>query len=318
MLAICVECSHQRGMGNLFRSLNIAHWLDEHGIKYIFLINDDQKSLAYLNKRAIEYEVVDLWDYDSNWEKVCIGKYHINRWINDRMATDARHAAHVKNCGVKLCTFDDTGGGAAYADQNFCPMVLERQDRLEGKEVFSGSAYMILNPEISLYRRARKEKKRILITLGGSDTYGVSVQVVDAVKRLPYDFTVVTGYCFGHEAELEQAALDSKVQIIRTVPSMMEYFSHFDMAITGGGVTPFEAIASGLPCVIVANEHHEEQVGRFFAKSGCAAYLGYYQDAAYSRLGEYLRNSNVSAMSARALDLLKMDGLENVMTEIMR
>lgn len=302
----------------MFRALNIAHWLDEHGIRYIFLINDDPRSLACLNERSIEYKTVDLWDYDSNWERAYIEKYRISRWINDRMATDARHAAHVKNCGAKLCTIDDTGSGAAYADQNFCPMVLEGQDRLEGKEVFSGPAYMILNPEISLYRRARKEKKRILVTLGGSDTYGVSVQVAEAVKGLPYDFTVVTGYCFEHEAGLERAAADSQIQIVRTVPSLVEYFSHFDMAITGGGVTPFEAVASGLPCVIVANEHHEEQVGRFFAKNGCAAYLGYYQDAAYDRLGEYLRSSDVSAMSARALDLLKMDGLENVMAEIMR
>ena len=195
MYAICIECSHQRGMGNLFRSLNIINWFHEHKIEFVVLINEDVRSMSYLDSQNIAYHIVDLWDYQTNWEKRMIEQYKIKTWINDRMATDIRHVRNIKNCGVKLCSFDDTGSGAELTDKNFCSMVFDHVDRLKGKEVFTGVEYMILNPEIQQYRKHRTKKERILITLGGSDTYGVTVRVAKDVKNLPYDFTIVVGYC---------------------------------------------------------------------------------------------------------------------------
>ena len=41
---------------------------------------------------------------------------------------------------------------------------------------------------------------------------------------------------------------------------MAEEMSRHDLAVTGGGMTPFEANAAGLPCIVVANETFEIQV----------------------------------------------------------
>ena len=191
MYAICVECSHQRGMGNLFRVLNIINWFDVHKIKYILLINNDERSVMYLNNRNISYRTVDLWDYKSNWEKKIIEQYGIRTWINDRMDTDIRHTENVKKCKVKLCSFDDMGSGARLVDQNFCAMIFDNKCNLRGKRVFTGVEYMVLNPEILQYKKLRTEKRRILVTLGGSDTYGVTVRVAQAIRNLPYHFTIV-------------------------------------------------------------------------------------------------------------------------------
>ena len=316
MYAICIECSHQRGMGNLFRSLNIINWFHEHKIEFVVLINEDVRSMSYLDSQNIAYHIVDLWDYQTNWEKRMIEQYKIKTWINDRMATDIRHVRNIKNCGVKLCSFDDTGSGAELTDKNFCSMVFDHVDRLKGKEVFTGVEYMILNPEIQQYRKHRTKKERILITLGGSDTYGVTVRVAKDVKNLPYDFTIVVGYCFNDYDKLQAIIKDSSIQVKNTVPSLIEFFSYFDLAITGGGITSFEACSAGIPCIIIANEHHEEQVGRFFKRSGCAEYLGYYQDVFWDQIGLCIEEMDVAAMSNRALQLLTLSGLENTMREI--
>nr|WP_300839478.1 hypothetical protein [uncultured Acetatifactor sp.] len=318
MYAICVECSHQRGMGNLFRTRNILNWFDEHQIKYILLINNDERSVAYLKDQGIPYHTVDLWDYHTDWEKDIIEKYNVHIWINDRMNTDIRHAAHVKKCGVKLCSFDDMGSGAELVDQNFCPMIFDNIGDLKGKSVFTGIEYMVLNQEVLLYRKHRREKKRILVTLGGSDTYGVTVKVAQAVKTLPYHFTIVTGFCFEDHEELEKTLSGSNVEVKGTVPSLIKYFKEFDLAITGGGITAFEAVFSGLPCIIIANEHHEEQVGEFLKKAGCSEYLGYHAKIVLDRIGAYIENMNVEVLSSNALKLSKMNGLENTMREIIK
>jgi len=316
MYAVCVECSHQRGMGNLFRSLNIIEWFKSHGLESMVLINDDERSLLYLDGRKVPYHVVDLWDYDSNWEKDLIEQYGVHTWIDDRMATDIRHSANVKRCGIKLCSFDDTGSGAELADQNFCAMIFDHIGRLKGRQIFTGIKYMILNQEILQYKRCRSEKKKILVTLGGSDTYGVTVKVARAVRYLPYEFTIVAGYCFENMKELQEETKGSGVMIKNTVPSLIEFFSYFDLAITGGGITSFEACSSGLPCIIIANEHHEEQVGRFFEKEGCAEYLGYYETFDPQMIKKCIDRMDVASMSGNALRLMQMDGLENVMREI--
>lgn len=318
MYAVCVECSHKRGMGNLFRSLNMINWFESHHMEYVVLINNDKKSLSYLNTQRVPYQVVDLWDYHSDWERDIIKKYNIQTWIDDRMATDIRHAENVKACGVKLCSFDDTGSGAQLVDQNFCAMIFDNIDSLKGREIFTGVEYMVLNREILQYRKQREKKEKILITMGGSDTYGVTVKVAEAIVNLPYEFTIVTGYCFEHYDRLQEVIKGTGIEVRNTVPSLIEFFSHFDLAITGGGITSFEAGASGLPSIIIANERHEEQVGKFFEKSGCSEYLGYYKDANFEGIGGIINNIDVPSMSRRMLQLLRMDGLENTMKEIVR
>ena len=316
MFGICVECSHERGMGNLFRSLNIIKWLEQNRYDYILMINNDARSINYLETINKLYVIVDLWDYKSNWEERLIKRYRINIWINDRMATDIRHSQHVKALGVKLCSFDDTGTGAQLTDYNFCSMVFENTEKLCGKKVFTDINYMILNPDISKYRKYRTKKEKVLVTLGGSDTYGVTKMVATAIKDMPYSFTVVVGYCCDDLDEINDILRDTNIVIEKQVPSLIEFMSQFDLAITGGGITPFEAIAQGMPCIIIANEHHEEQVGEFFSAHKCAEYLGYYKALTIQGIKDAVTKTDVKEMSRNDMKILKLDGVRNVMEAI--
>lgn len=317
MFGICVESSHQRGMGNLFRSLNLVEWMRKNGYDYIMMINDDIDSTELLKARKIKYTVVDLWNYEFNWEKQLIQKYKIDVWIDDRLAIDIRHAKFVKDEGIKLCSFDDTGSGAELTDINFCSMVLENTDRLKGNKVITDIKYMILNPAISKYRRVRAEKKKVLILMGGSDTYGVTIDVAKAIHHDRCEYTIVTGFCFADMDELQKVVEGKNIRVVSKVANMMEFMSEFDLAITAGGITPFEAIAQGIPCVIISTETHEEQVGRFFKRRGCAEYLGFYKEADYNQIEDIIDRMDVRVMSETCLKTLRADGVNNVMNEIL-
>jgi spore coat polysaccharide biosynthesis predicted glycosyltransferase SpsG len=313
MLGFCIEASHRRGLGHLYKTLNFIEYLADRGERSIVIINDDQRAIEILDLRSIEHIVVNLDDILSDWETSIISKYGITVWVNDRLDTDQSHARHVKKNDIRLVTFDDRGSGAAFADLHFAPLVFTGQDKLQGKRVLTETRYLVLNHEIETCKRQRKVLDSILVTLGGSDTYGVTVTVVNLLKTLKLGATVVIGPAFQHHEQLQQA-MDENFHLKQGVPSLIQEFVQHDLAITGGGMTPFEANASGLPCVVVANELHEIEIGQYLERLGSSVFAGYYQDIDCSIFG---KNLNIEEMSSIGMVAIRTDGAANIYREIM-
>lgn len=275
MYALCIESSHARGMGHLYRALNLADGLAQAGMSYTVYLNDHGPSRQILVEREVPYRIVDLEDFTGDWEAILIKQNGITMWVNDRLDTDVRHAKKIRATGIPLVTFDDRGTGAALADLHIAALAFDMQEPLAGDKVLRGADYLILNPQIGEYMRLRKQLASILVTLGGSDTYGVTVKVVQLLKEMNMSATIVVGPAFMHMDELENILTD-EFQLKRGVPSMIDEFYRHDLAITGGGITPFEANASGLPCVVIANELFEIPVGKELQKLGGSVFAGHH------------------------------------------
>jgi len=312
MIGICFESSHQRGMGHLYRVLNLVECLKENDQDFILFINNDLKAISILQNKNIKFEIVDLTDYFSDWESDLINKYNIKIWINDRLDTDLRHSQNVIKNNIKLVTFDDMGTGAELVDINFAPMIFDDLQNIKGKKVLTDLKYLILNKEIEKYKRIRTKAEKILVTLGGSDTYGVTLKVIEILKNLNKKATIIIGPSFSHRSELE-SIIDQRFIVKNTVPSLIEEFYEYDFAITGGGVTPFEAGASGLPCLIIASEQHEIQIAKHLEKIGSAIFAGYYKNI---DLNMFNQKINIEQMSKAGLEKIITNGVENIYTEI--
>lgn len=318
MLAICIECSHQRGMGHLFRALNLISTLEEKREPWLLLVNQDETALSVLREKKITPVIVDLEDTSSDWEGRLIRERKITVWLNDRLHTGKETAEHVKATGIPLFTIDDMGMGAALADGNFASLIFEGRDLIPGKKVYAGSDYLILNPEIAGYRKKRDQLESILVTLGGSDTYGVTLPVIDFLKKreketgLHKKVSVLLGPGSRIRAEAERAVEGTGFTLLPRAASLIELFAGFDFAITGGGVTALEAAASGLPCMVIANEIHEIQIGRYLEQKGCALFAGYYQEMNPAKLKEAEAAGKIREMSERGLRTVDLSGAERI------
>jgi spore coat polysaccharide biosynthesis predicted glycosyltransferase SpsG len=312
VIGFCIEASHERGLGHLYKTLNFVEYLDGLNERYIVMVNDDPTSTSILKQRGIPYVTVNLSDTQTDWETRIIRQYGITFWINDRLDTDIRHAQNVKKHRVQLVTFDDRGSGAKLADLHFAPLVFSGKEMLQGKRLLTGIHYLVLSRQIDSYKRLRDHIDSVLVTLGGSDTYGVTLLVVALVKMHYKNATVVVGPSFQHYSELEKIT-DGRVMVKRGVPSLIQEFVLHDLAITGGGVTPFEANASGLPCIIVANEPHEIEIGQYLAGVGSSVFAGYYQTMEKNVFGMEL---DLSAMSKTGIEKIGTDGAKNVFQEV--
>ena len=309
MIAICIESSHERGMGHFFRALNMWKFFESVSEKSIIVINRDEVSIAILQQKKIPYITVNYDDVTSNWEAKLIEQYQIDIWLLDRFETGRAVAEHVKQQGILLAAIDDCGNGAELADLHFCGMLFSD---LRGKRIFTGEDYLVLNPEIAHYQRQRTEINKILVTLGGSDTYGVTVNAVRLLKQRGYCADIMIGPNFRHETELYHE-IDDSFQVYRSVPSLIKMFYDYDMAVTGGGVTCFETSASGLPSIIIANELHEIAIAQYVESFGGAVFAGYYQQLDESVFD--LANFPLQSMSQAALTAFSLDGMENIYRE---
>ncbi len=312
MYAICVESSHRGGMGHFFRTLNWIYFLKSRGQPYRILINDNPAACNFLQKRNISFDKVSLGDFESDWESKFIKKYSIKVWINDRLYTDIRHSRNVKRNPVKLVAFDDRGSGAPLADLHIAALTFEKNRSLPGLKVCQGLDYLILNPEIDKFKKLRQKSEKWIVTLGGSDPHGATLKVVDLLKRRGKFATVVVGPSFNHLPELKNKAGEDFV-VKQSVPSLIEEFSHHDLAVCGGGITPFEANASGLPCIIIANETFEIPNAKFLESLGGSVFAG-----PHDKINEdfFDKDLDIAHMSRQGIQNLTTEGAENVFREL--
>ena len=309
MFALCIEASHSKGMGHLFRMLNFSTYLDKQNEEFVFFINNDNKTKHILNNNNINYETVDLFESQSNWENDLIGKYEVDFWINDRLNTTEKHSLNIKKNHIKLITFDDLGSGAKNSDINVCGLFFNNSN-LQGKQILKGKNYLILNSEINAYKKERTGVKNILVTLGGSDTYGVTVKILKILKKYNIKATIHTGPSFKHLDELN-LELTSDYEVISFIPSLIKEFNKYDLAITGGGVTPFEANASGLPCLIVANEIFEIPNAEFLDGIETSKFIGYYDDLKEG-IFDRLDKIDINSMSKNGMKKLNTNAMSEI------
>ncbi len=311
MFALCLESSHARGMGHLFRVVHLSSRIKELGWPFIIVVNHHEPASSILEKYNLPYEVVDF-EESAEWELDIIKRYEVKVWVNDRLDTSAIHARRVKEADVKLATFDDRGPGANYVDVNFASMCFDNSEVLHGSKVLRGVKYLILNQNIRKYKRVRERLDRIVVTLGGSDTYGVTASIVALLAERQESAAVIVGPGFEHIDEL-QSGLPKNFVLKIGVPCLAKEFSKHDLAITGGGITPFEANAAGLPCIIVANELFEIPVGLFLQKLGGAVFAGHHTKINESVFDCHL---NIRAMSQAGMHSIGLEGTTNVCYEL--
>lgn len=311
MYAICVEASHERGMGHLFRGLALARALRERGCKTRIYANEDEGARRVLDVAGFPWSVVPLRETDAQWISQRVRTDRISVWIDDSFETSLAHAQALLAARVRRVTFNDRGPGAELADLHVCAVRLGESSEPRGRRILSGLEYLVLDPQVARHRRRRTELRSIVVSMGGSDTYGLTVDVVRALGARRMTATVILGPGFVHQREL--AAVAQGFDVKRHLGSLPPEFARHDLAVTAGGMTPFEANAAGLPCIVIGAESWEERAGRMLAELGGCIYAGPRRGIDFSVLD---RNLPVQRMSEAALASVPADGAARVAAEI--
>jgi|SaaInlV_200m_DNA_6_1039755.scaffolds.fasta_scaffold18528_2 UDP-2,4-diacetamido-2,4,6-trideoxy-beta-L-altropyranose hydrolase len=283
-----VDASASIGSGHIVRCITMAKLLNERGwivkiacklssyniikilvpdasYKIIILTGDDISQISKLkslSKNDVDLLVVDSYDIDSRFETLC------RPWAKCIMAIDDL-ANRKHNIDILL---DQTYGRKEkdYSGllSNNCHTIL-------------GSNYALLRPEFHqirdrvLSRRSsntRSMVKNILISIGSSDPYNITLKVLRSIKllKINVNIVVVLGSCAPYLNTIrEYAQCNTQIKLLVDVNNMANLMSDADMAIGAGGVSSLERCCLGLPSLTIVTAKNQVSLAKNLLENKC-------------------------------------------------
>ena len=163
--------------------------------------------------------------------------------------------------------------------------------------------------------------ENILITQGGSDTYGFTPKIIKALSFIPTDISVnvILGSNFSHDIELENVLSKSprKFNIIKGKNNLSDLMLETDLAISAGGNTLFELACLGVPTIVVCGETFEVDTANRLGEKGFGINLGFGKDInendIYKAANELICNTNLRLkMSIKGKELIDGSGIKRM------
>ena len=139
-----------------------------------------------------------------------------------------------------------------------------------------GPEYLILNEqfqEASCKGRKQNNELSVLITLGGSDLTGLTLNVLKALTKNDYCgfvFNVILGPGFKDNGDIDKVAgcFPDKINVFRNPPDLLPFFVECNLAICAGGRTLYELNALKVPTIAISSIEHEMITIKAFKEKG--------------------------------------------------
>lgn len=161
----------------------------------------------------------------------------------------------------------------------------QEQIRVNGTEHFHGAPYLLLDHEIGQLKETyevRKECKKVVISLGGSDPRGLLSKAVSALIATDHLHILAVSGKASHITEQVEA---EHIQFIRHTNRLLARLWEADLAIVAGGMTLYEAVCIGVPSIVLSQVDHQAVTASSFAQKGACLHLG---------LGDHVDEKDIS------------------------
>ena len=277
------------GAGHLMRMLALAGGCRKLGFQVTFAITEIPGTISQKIQDA-GCSVVSISgtagsDDDAAQTLTLTNELNADWLVLDGYCFDDDYQEAVKPDGTRLMVIDDFGHAEHYnadllLNQNAYAEASRYHD-LPDTKVLCGIRYTMLKPEFGAEEHkdeklphARRTAKRILVTMGGSDTENFTLPVIQALAQIDRcrvaDVVVdcVIGPSFAHEEELRNFERSSgfNFRIHRNVDRMDVLMRAADLAITAGGSTCYELAKLGVPAIAIPTADNQVAVVKDLAK----------------------------------------------------
>ncbi|MGC8669233.1 MAG: UDP-2,4-diacetamido-2,4,6-trideoxy-beta-L-altropyranose hydrolase [Chthonomonadales bacterium] len=279
------------GMGHAMRCLALAQALIAAGNRVTWLGRWEPTSLQH-RLAAAGVNAVPTTDQPGGREDLAhalVRGAHSDWIVLDGYHFGAEFLGALRNTGSRIMVIDDAPRLSFYnadllLDQNLHP---EPPDYClpAGARPLLGPRYALLRSEFSR-RPARSATpphtaQNILVTMGGSDPNGVTLNVLKACDHLarlhgnPF-IRVVIGHSNPRKAEVLSMAgsLGLHAEVLVAVEDMGSLMNWAHLAVTAGGSTCWELAAVGVPMVILTTAPNQTPVAEGLHRAGAGLHMG--------------------------------------------
>lgn len=289
-----IDGGHKIGFGHIIRSLTLADKLGKKD-EILFLMKDDSVGIEKVREEG--YEVCLLQDkYDITSDLSC------KIFISDIRDTSVEYMIKARSISECLVTFDDLGKGRHLADVLVDANIDERfnvtSDEQKGNLplYLFGAPYILLRKEFGSCKKKKINEKveRLLITMGGSDSKGVTLKVAEAIKemKLNIEVLIILGRGFRLKDELFDIVQNSygKFTVLYDEKNIFEHMLWADLAMASAGVTMFELACCGVPTIIIPYDEDQEKNTYQFLERNLIINLGISDYVAQKKISNVVNN----------------------------
>ena len=262
-----------------------------------------------------------------------IAKQQNADWIVvDGYQFNADYQRELKKAGLRVLFFDDFGHAKHYCadfvlNQNLGADENLYRNREPQTRLLLGTRFVQLRNEFSKWRdwcrTIPPRAKKLLVTLGGSDSENVTLKAVRAIQQIPdlkCEATIVIGGGNPHDGELKSVAQNSPaIRVLQNAGNMPELMAEADMAVAAGGTTAWELAFMGLPALMIVMAENQRSNAEQLQSSDVAQNLGWHKNLTPQKIAaEIIRlagdNPARGEMSKRGRELVDGRGSERVMS----
>ena len=249
------------GFGHLSRCLTLAYEAERWGLNPVFLLRSQDtaaKSLVEDNHFEIKLDA-----RVEEWPKCPVVLDLAHTKILERPQTIDRLFRKIKNAGLKCAWIDSMGEHSAHKNFNertdliITPYLGAENDvRPKCERWLSGAKYAILNPNLkNSLKLETKFERRLLLTLGGSDPWLLTEEIMSVVSQLDassWTFRVVIGPLFEKGRTQRIKSAHPRWEIAENRTNLVADYSECDAVVCASGLTRYEVAALQLPCLLIS------------------------------------------------------------------
>lgn len=270
-VGIYVNGNNTRGMGHIYRSLEIA---DEFYSKPDIYYDKNQTDSSVFGQTT--HRLISVNGLNELLEKIKTKDYDI--FINDILSTSIDYMIALRNCipNARLINFEDDGEGIYQADLVFNALY----QKYDIPSVKAGEKYYIASKLFMFYQpiEIKEQVKNVFISFGGADPQNYSDRLLEIItkdigKYQDYNFYVVLGRAKLNVKNLMSYNKYENIEVLYDIKNMPEIMSMCDLAVTSRGRTGYELAILGIPSIAMAQNKREEKHG-FVCHENGFNYLG--------------------------------------------
>ena len=268
-VAIYVNGNNKRGMGHIYRALEMA---DEFYSKPDIFYDVNQTNVKDFGRTT---HILKPVNGITELFEIC-RKEQYNIFINDILSTSIDYMTGLRTVlpDAKIINFEDDGEGQLKADIVF--NALYNESSLP--QVKYGYRYYIPGKSFLLYEpiKIREKVQHVFISFGGADPKNYSDRLLKIISKPKYKdfyFSVVLGRSKEHVEDLLKYNQYENIKVYYDVSNMPELMTGCDIGITSRGRTGYELCMLGIPTIAMSQNSREEKHG-FVCDENGFAYLG--------------------------------------------
>jgi len=208
-----------------------------------------------------------------------------------------------------------------YEHLSFYPSIQEPEIVFTGKtQIYLGKQYLTFREE---FKKAnfivRENANKVLVTMGGTDPFGLTLRVIEALKNdRELLITVLLSEKSNDFQKLSEISkLYPNISLIGFTKDMARLLTEHDIAVINGGLTRYEACVVGIPFIALSFHKKQFRITQELVNFGVGINLGVYntlsQTQIYKVVRELLENSHLRKMtSSKMIKLIDTKGVERI------